>query len=73
MTGTRKHTGNATVRGKGLVLLKPGDVIIPQKLKESLVRRRVWFWEGLGHPGTRRAEPLWLRRILRLREHVSRP
>ncbi len=51
MTG--KHTGNATVRGNGLVLLKPGDVIIPQKLKEAGYATGCFGKWGIGHPPER--------------------
>lgn len=51
MTG--KHTGNATVRGNGRVLLKPDDVIIPQKLKEVGYTTGCFGKWGIGHPPER--------------------
>ncbi|MDF1656487.1 MAG: arylsulfatase [Verrucomicrobiales bacterium] len=51
MTG--KHTGNATVRGNGRVLLKPDDIIIPQKLKEVGYATGCFGKWGIGHPPER--------------------
>ncbi|MEM6278629.1 MAG: arylsulfatase [Verrucomicrobiota bacterium] len=50
---TGKHTGNATVRGNGLVLLKPTDITIAQKLKEVGYATGCFGKWGVGHPPAR--------------------
>lgn len=54
MTG--KHTGNATVRGNGEVLLKADDITIAQKLKEVGYATGCFGKWGIGHP-PERGEP----------------